>query len=125
MSDKDTNAVSNSDKPNTETTDEISQNDDKRAHLWKKGQSGNPKGRPKGSRNKITKRYLKRLNEHSKEHLEGVLNELVKKHPKAYAKLIADLIPKEVDLDPQGNGDVKVMIVKSFDAVPEAQEKSE
>lgn len=123
MSDKDKNTVSNSDNPNTETTDDLAEKKPNREHLWKPGQSGNPKGRKKGSRNKITKAYLKALKADFKEHGKETLEKVRKSDPKAYMRLVAELVPKEVDLDPQGTGDVKVMIVKSFDAVPEAQEE--
>jgi len=114
------------------TPDNISNSDNEKPELagqeqkkdtrFKKGQSGNPKGRKKGSRNKITKAYLNALRKDFLEHGESTLKKVREKDPKAYMKLVADLVPKEVDLDPQGNGDVSLYIVKSFDAVPEASD---
>jgi len=119
MTDKSSNDTSKSDKKNSVTTDETAETKPKPAHLWKKGQSGNPKGRKKGSRNKITKAYLTALRKDFEKHGIATLEKVREKDPKTYMKLVADLVPKEIDLDPNDNGDVTVMIVKSFDAVPE------
>lgn len=55
----------------------------KKAPLWKKGQSGNPKGRPPGALGKWTLPILQKFGERSREYVEAINKiALDEKHPR-------------------------------------------
>jgi hypothetical protein len=71
------------------------------AHLFKKGQSGNPNGRAKGQPNKLTADIKAMV----KEALEGVggveyLEKQARENPVAFLSLVGKLIPHEIAGDP-------------------------
>jgi hypothetical protein len=73
-------------------------------HLFKPGQSGNPKGRPKGSRNKLSEAFLRVLSNDFSEHGVEVIEKLRKDSPAQYANVIAKLMPKMMELSgPDGD----------------------
>ena len=76
---------------------------------FKKGHSG----RPKGAKNKITKAYLKAIAKDFDKYGAQVIARVREEEPAVYWKLIAQLIPK--DLDVNHGGDVVVQIVKFSD----------
>ena len=84
---------------------------------FKPGKSGNPSGREKGSRNKITKRYLDKLAKHFNEHGVAVLDEVRKDKPDVYLKLVAQLVPKDFDVN--HSGDMELKLVSFLDVTPE------
>jgi len=70
----------------------------KPAHLYKPGQSGNPKGRPKGSRNALGEDFLKALHEDFKANGEAAIQSMRADKPAEYVKVIASILPKEMNV---------------------------
>ena len=87
---------------------------------FKIGNSGGP-GRPKGAKNKITKAFLKALTKDFAEHGVEVIKLLREKDPGLYLRIVAQLVPKDLDIN--HGGDVIVQIVKygEDELVPEVQ----
>jgi len=80
-----------------------------RAHLWKKGQSGNPAGRPKGVRNKITL---------MKEALEGELRSQIGPH-------MADVVMKAIEMAKDGNeAMIKLLVDKTVPTTKASEDES-
>ena len=80
---------------------------------FKPGQSGNPKGRKQGSKNKINQAYLKAITADFDKHGKSVIERVREENPEAYLRLVAQLIPK--DLDIQHSGNINVTIVEYQD----------
>ena len=65
-------------------------------HLYKPGQTGNPKGRPKGSKSKLSEEFLTDLLASWREKGRQALSVAADEKPVEYAKMVASLIPKEI-----------------------------
>ena len=68
------------------------------AHLWGPGQSGNPAGRPKGSRNKLAEDFIADLHESWQTHGKTAIERCDAEKPDVYLKVVAGLLPKDVNL---------------------------
>ena len=67
-------------------------------HLYKPGQTGNPKGRPKGSKNKLAEDFLKDVQEVWAESGITALRAAVQEKPSDFCKMVAGLVPKDVNV---------------------------
>lgn len=68
------------------------------AHLFKPGQSGNPKGRERGSRNKLGEEFIQKLYADFQEHGEAAIVKVRTEKPEHYLKVIAGILPKELKI---------------------------
>jgi hypothetical protein len=68
------------------------------AHLWGPGQSGNPAGRPKGSRNRLSEDFIADLHESWQTHGKTAIERCVAEKPDVYLKIVAGLLPKDLNL---------------------------
>ncbi len=71
------------------------------AHLWGPGQSGNPAGRPKGSRNKLSEDFVAALYDDFREHGSAAIAACRAEKPDVYVRVIAGILPKDVQLKVQ------------------------
>jgi Family of unknown function (DUF5681) len=69
------------------------------AHLWQKGQSGNPAGKPKGTRHKITEEFLTTFAADIAIHGASVVERVRNERPEIYMKIWAELLPRQTQLD--------------------------
>jgi hypothetical protein len=63
------------------------------------GQSGNPKGRPKGARNRLGTQFLEALEADFKQHGPQAIALVREKKPEVYMRVVADLLPKEANIN--------------------------
>lgn len=70
----------------------------KPAHLFQPGQSGNPNGRTKGSRNKLGEAFLKALSDDFDEHGASAIQKTRETKPEVYVKVVASLLPKRIEI---------------------------
>jgi hypothetical protein len=76
------------------------------AHLWGPGQSGNPAGRPKGSRNKLSEDFVAALYDDFREHGSAAIAACRAEKPDVYLRVIAGILPKDVHLKVQSLDDL-------------------
>jgi hypothetical protein len=69
------------------------------AHLYKPGQSGNPAGRPKGSRNKLSEFFIETVYADFVEHGPAVVEKVRLEDPVQYMRVVAGIIPKELKIE--------------------------
>jgi Family of unknown function (DUF5681) len=70
-----------------------------KATQFKPGQSGNPKGRPKGARNRLGTQFLEALEADFNKHGAQAIALVREKKPEVYIKVVADLLPKEANIN--------------------------
>ena len=66
---------------------------------FKPGQSGNPKGRPKGARNRLGTQFLEALETDFNRFGPQAIALVREKKPEVYIKVVADLLPKEANIN--------------------------
>ena len=63
------------------------------------GQSGNPQGRPKGARNRLGTQFLEALETDFNQHGAEAIALVREKKPEVYMRVVADLLPKEANIN--------------------------
>lgn len=106
----------------SEPTDE----DQRPAHLYKPGQSGNPNGRPKGSRNRLGEAFLQALASDFDQHGVDAIEKVRTEKPHEYLKVVASLLPKQVEIkegafDGVGDEELAALIVAAREALGVAE----
>ena len=66
---------------------------------FKPGQSGNPKGRPKGARNRLGTQFLEALEADFNKFGTQAIALVREKKPEVYIRVVADLLPKEANIN--------------------------
>ena len=70
-----------------------------REHAFKPGQSGNPKGHPKGARNRLGTQFLEALEADFNQFGPQAIALVREKKPEVYMRVVADLLPKEANIN--------------------------
>ena len=70
-----------------------------REHAFKPGQSGNPRGRPKGARNRLGTQFLEALEADFNQFGPQAIAQVREKKPEVYMRVVADLLPKEANIN--------------------------
>ena len=65
--------------------------------------TGNAAGRPKGSRHKITEDFLSAVADEFEKHGRAALTKVREEDPSTYLRVVAQLIPKESELNIKGD----------------------
>lgn len=86
------------------------------AHWFKPGHSGNLKGRPKGARSKLDTLFVECLYRDFKDHGSDAVRRCREEKPDVYLNVIAKVVPKQVELDAT---DAAVDFAKGLHAVAE------
>ena len=81
------------------------------AHLWKPGQSGNPAGRRPGSRNKFAEQFVAAYQADFEVYGAAVLEKVRTDDPSTYLRVAATILPKEalLSLMPATSGLTEIM----------------
>jgi uncharacterized protein DUF5681 len=69
------------------------------AFCFKPGQSGNSKGRPKGARNRLGTQFLEALEADFNQFGPQAIALVREKKPEVYMRVVADLLPKEANIN--------------------------
>lgn len=70
-----------------------------REHLFKPGQSGNPKGRPQGARSKLGEAFLEAMRDDFDAHGVDAIVKVREEKPDQYLKVIASILPKDLNVN--------------------------
>ena len=87
-------------------TDPTGEEQKRRAHLFKPGQSGNPLGRPKGSRNKLGEALVQALCEDFEKEGVAAIIRCRTEDPTNYLKILVQIMPKELVIREAGMEDL-------------------
>jgi len=82
----------------------MKQGNNKPAHLWKKGQSGNALGRPVGARAKFSEAAMANLLDDWTTHGPAVLAKVRAEDPSTYLRVAFSTIPKDVQIAIENRG---------------------
>src|SRR4026209_2836159 len=85
---------------------ELTKTQQRPAHLWGPGQSGNPAGRPKGSRNKLSEDFVAALYSDFQKHGSAAIAACRAEKPDVYVRIIAGILRKDVHLKVQTLGEM-------------------
>ena len=80
----------------------------------KKGEVRNPKGRPKGSKNKLSQKFIEVLYADFQENGIDAIDLLRDTDLATYSRIIAGLIPKDIDIQAEIQGEITRPISISF-----------
>jgi Family of unknown function (DUF5681) len=80
---------------------ELTKRQQRPAHLWRPGQSGNLAGRPKGSRNRLSEDFVAALYDDFQDHGLAAIAACRVEKPDVYVRVIASLLPRDVSIKVQ------------------------
>ena len=80
---------------------ELTKEQQRPAHLWRPGQSGNLAGRPKGSRNRLAEDFVAALYDDFRDHGLAAIAACRAEKPDVYMRVIAGLLPKDMNIKVQ------------------------
>jgi len=86
--------------------DESDSGRDPKTGLFKQGHSGNPQGRPVGARCKLQEAFLEDLQASWEQHGKNVIETVIADRPQDYLKVVANLLPRDVNLNLNENTDL-------------------